>query len=179
MRNEELFYIGWYCRDGHVSLRLGPLAVLTVHRTVIHCRSCRFATRPRMTDGRPYEFYTTWIGIVGADIIRPFLWYLRWSILRAAGCRPYGFYMGWYCRGRVSRPVSNPLSPRKSGLSITKFAQKIVIFSRFFVVVKKNDEKIVDFGVFHQITHFSTLVFHNRCVKRGKVVLTTPHFGGK
>ena len=27
-----------------VSLRLGPLAVLTVHRTVIHCRSCRFAT---------------------------------------------------------------------------------------------------------------------------------------
>ena len=69
--------------------------------------------------------------------------------------------------------------PENEGSSITKFAQKIVIFSRFFVVVEKNDEKIVDFGVFHQITHFSTLVFHNRCVKRGKVVLATPHFGGK
>ena len=70
-------------------------------------------------------------------------------------------------------------APEKSGAIITKFAQKIVIFSRFFVVVEKNDEKIVDFGVFHQITHFSTLVFHKWCVKRGKVVLTTPHFWGK
>ena len=32
-----------HCRGG-VSLRLGPLAVLTVRRTVIHYRSCRFAT---------------------------------------------------------------------------------------------------------------------------------------
>ena len=40
-------------RRGRVSLRLGPLAVLTVHRTVIHCRSCRFATIDA-----PYRFYT-------------------------------------------------------------------------------------------------------------------------
>ena len=34
-------------REGaEVSLRRGPLAALTVHRTVIHSRSCRFATRP-------------------------------------------------------------------------------------------------------------------------------------
>ena len=35
-----------------VSLRLGPLAVLTVHRTVIHCRSCRFATPSPTTTQR-------------------------------------------------------------------------------------------------------------------------------
>ena len=36
----------------NVSLRLGPLAVLTVHRTVIHCRSCRFATLKGKAFGR-------------------------------------------------------------------------------------------------------------------------------
>ena len=44
---------------GAVSLRLGPLAVLTVHRTVIHYRSCRFATLKGKADKVCTEFKVT------------------------------------------------------------------------------------------------------------------------
>ena len=47
-----VFYRLRRCGTSWISLRLGPLAVLTVYRTVIHCRSCRFAT-PSPTDSIP------------------------------------------------------------------------------------------------------------------------------
>ena len=70
---------------GKVSLRLGPLAVLTPHRGVIHCRSCRFATPP-------YDVYSTYGGAVGEGLcVVPFAQSLRADV----GIRPYEFYQGW------------------------------------------------------------------------------------